>query len=92
MELSRATARTSLLWGTPGPSGGGAFEGKWVSVTPRRGNPKLHEARKSAVGAVKAEADRDRYAANVLPIIREVQKAGARTLGREVLRSPPRRD
>jgi hypothetical protein len=41
------------------------------------GNPKLHMARKSAVDAVKAEADR--YAANVLPIIR-VQKAGARTL------------
>jgi hypothetical protein len=30
------------------------------------------------VSAVKAEADR--YAANVLPIIREAQKAGARTL------------
>ncbi len=42
-------------------------------------NPRLHEARKNAVGAVKAEADR--YAANVLPIIREAQKAGARTLG-----------
>jgi DNA invertase Pin-like site-specific DNA recombinase len=42
------------------------------------GNPKLHAARKSAVQAVKAEADR--YAANVLPIIREAQKAGARTL------------
>jgi hypothetical protein len=35
-------------------------------------------ARKSAVDTVKSEADR--YAANVLPIIREVQKAGARTL------------
>ena len=35
-------------------------------------------ARKSAVDAVKSEADR--YAANVLPIIREAQKAGARTL------------
>jgi DNA invertase Pin-like site-specific DNA recombinase len=42
------------------------------------GNPRLHEARKNAVGAVKAEAER--YAANVLPIIREAQKAGARTL------------
>ena len=38
------------------------------------GNPLLHVARKSAVDAVKAEADR--YAANVLPIIREAQKAG----------------
>jgi hypothetical protein len=35
-------------------------------------------ARKSAMDAVKAEADR--YAANVLPIIREAKKAGARTL------------
>jgi len=42
------------------------------------GNPRLHEARKNAVEAVKAEADR--YAANVLPIIREAQKAGATTL------------
>jgi hypothetical protein len=45
------------------------------------GNPKLHVARKGAVDAAKAEADR--FAANVLPIIREAQKAGARTL-REV--------
>jgi hypothetical protein len=35
-------------------------------------------ARKNAVATVKAEAERD--AANVLPIIREAQKAGARTL------------
>lgn len=42
------------------------------------GNPKLHVARRSAVEAVKTEADR--YAANVLPIIREAQKAGASTL------------
>src|SRR5215813_4724129 len=42
------------------------------------GNPRLQAARKNAVGAVKTEADR--YAANVLPIIREAQKAGARTL------------
>jgi hypothetical protein len=35
-------------------------------------------ARKGAVDAVKVEADR--FAANVLPIIREAQKAGARTL------------
>jgi DNA invertase Pin-like site-specific DNA recombinase len=42
------------------------------------GNPRLHTARKTALDAVKAEADR--YAANVLPIIREAQKAGARTL------------
>jgi len=42
------------------------------------GNPKLHMARSGAVAAVMAEADR--YAANVLPIIREAQKAGATTL------------
>jgi DNA invertase Pin-like site-specific DNA recombinase len=42
------------------------------------GSPKLHVARKSAVDAIKAEADR--HAANVLPIIREAQKAGATTL------------
>ncbi|SCB40246.1 Site-specific DNA recombinase [Bradyrhizobium shewense] len=42
------------------------------------GNPRLHMARKEAVEAVKAEAER--YAANVLPIIREAQKAGASTL------------
>lgn len=42
------------------------------------GTPKLHTARKSAVDAVRAGADR--YAANVLPIIREAQKVGARTL------------
>ena len=35
-------------------------------------------ARKNAMDAVKSEADR--YAANVLPIIREARKAGARTL------------
>jgi DNA invertase Pin-like site-specific DNA recombinase len=42
------------------------------------GNPKLAVARKSAVEAVKAEANR--CAANVLPLIREAQKAGASTL------------
>ena len=41
------------------------------------GNPRLQAARKSAVDAVKSEARR--YAANVLPITREAQKAGART-------------
>ena len=42
------------------------------------GNPSLNVAREGAVEAVKAEADR--FAANVLPIIREAQKAGASTL------------
>lgn len=42
------------------------------------GNPTLHVARRKAMEAVKTEANR--YAANVLPIIREAQKAGARTL------------
>jgi hypothetical protein len=51
-----------------------ATKARWVSL----GNPRLTEARKNAVEAVKTEADR--YAANVLPIIREAQKAGATTL------------
>jgi DNA invertase Pin-like site-specific DNA recombinase len=42
------------------------------------GGPKLHEARAKGVASVKAEADR--HAANVVPIIREAQRAGARTL------------
>src|SRR6516165_9832167 len=42
------------------------------------GNPRLSEARESAADAVRAAADR--HAANVLPIIREAQKAGATTL------------
>lgn len=42
------------------------------------GNPTLHVARENALETVKTEADR--HAANVLPVIREVQKAGAKTL------------
>jgi DNA invertase Pin-like site-specific DNA recombinase len=42
------------------------------------GNPKLSVARKNPLEAVTAEADR--FAANVLPIIREAQKAGTSTL------------
>ena len=42
------------------------------------GGPKLAQARKEAVKAIEANADR--HAANVLPIIREMQKAGARSL------------
>jgi DNA invertase Pin-like site-specific DNA recombinase len=42
------------------------------------GNPRLSEARDSAATAVTATADR--HAANVLPIIREAQKAGATSL------------
>jgi DNA invertase Pin-like site-specific DNA recombinase len=48
------------------------------------GGPKLHEARIKGVATLKAEANRQ--AANVLPIIREAQKAGARTL-REIAQS-----
>ena len=48
------------------------------------GNPMLAVARKSALEAVTIEADR--FAANVLPIIREAQRAGAATL-REIV--PP---
>ncbi len=42
------------------------------------GGPKLRIARKNAVASIKANADRQ--AANVLPIIREIQKTGASTL------------
>ena len=42
------------------------------------GNPKLSKARKSAVASIKALADQ--HAANVLPIIREIRRAGATSL------------
>ncbi|NYZ11189.1 recombinase family protein [Azospirillum sp. RWY-5-1] len=42
------------------------------------GNPRLGEARSAAVGALKADANR--MAANVLPIVREIQAAGATSL------------
>jgi DNA invertase Pin-like site-specific DNA recombinase len=42
------------------------------------GSPKLVQARKSAVASIKAAADQ--HAANIRPIIREAQKAGATTL------------
>jgi hypothetical protein len=42
------------------------------------GSPKLSDARESAVASIKAGADQ--HAANILPIIKEVQKAGATTL------------
>jgi len=44
----------------------------------RLGGPKLKTARKNALASIKANADRQ--AANVLPIIREIQKSGASTL------------
>ena len=40
--------------------------------------PKLAQARRAAVEAIEASADR--HAANVLPIIREIQRAGATSL------------
>jgi Recombinase len=42
------------------------------------GGPKLAQARKEAVKAIETNADR--HASNVLPIIREVQRAGAKSL------------
>ena len=42
------------------------------------GGPKLPEAREAAQAVIKTNADR--YAANVLPIIRDAQRAGASTL------------
>jgi hypothetical protein len=42
------------------------------------GGPKLAEAREVAIASVQAGAER--HAAHVLPIIREIQRAGATTL------------
>ena len=42
------------------------------------GGPKLAEAREAAAASIKALADR--HAANVLPVIREIQRAGATSL------------
>jgi hypothetical protein len=42
------------------------------------GGPKLAEARETATASIKALADR--HAANVLAIIREIQRAGATSL------------
>jgi DNA invertase Pin-like site-specific DNA recombinase len=42
------------------------------------GGPKLAEARKAAASSIKALAER--HAANVLPIIREIQRAGGKSL------------
>ena len=42
------------------------------------GGPKLKVARKNALATIKANADR--HAANVLPVIHEIQKSGASTL------------
>jgi DNA invertase Pin-like site-specific DNA recombinase len=42
------------------------------------GSPKLPQARKAAVAVIEANADR--HAANVLPVIREIRRAGARSL------------
>jgi len=42
------------------------------------GGPALDKARQSAFTSIKANADR--HAANVLPIIREMQRAGAKSL------------
>jgi DNA invertase Pin-like site-specific DNA recombinase len=43
------------------------------------GNPKLKQARRLAVTALKATADQN--AANVLPVIKEIKRAGAKSLG-----------
>jgi DNA invertase Pin-like site-specific DNA recombinase len=44
----------------------------------RLGGPKLKTARKNAVASIRANADRQ--AANVIPIIREIQRTGVSTL------------
>src|SRR5258707_7421596 len=52
----------------------GAAKARGVAL----GNPKLHVARKSAMASIKEGADK--HAANILPIIKEAQRAGATTL------------
>jgi DNA invertase Pin-like site-specific DNA recombinase len=42
------------------------------------GGPKIAQARKRAVASIKSLADQ--HAANVLPVIREIQRAGATSL------------
>jgi hypothetical protein len=42
------------------------------------GGPKLAQAREVATASIRAVADR--HAANVLPVIREIQRAGATSL------------
>jgi Resolvase, N terminal domain len=44
----------------------------------RLGNPKLSEARRHATAARKESADR--YSRNVLPVIREIQRSGIKSL------------
>src|SRR5215475_2595587 len=44
----------------------------------RLGNPKLSEARRLAVAARKESADR--YSANLLPVIRDIQRSGIKSL------------
>ena len=44
----------------------------------RLGNPKLSEARRHAEAAKKEIADR--YSANILPVIREIQESGVKSL------------
>src|SRR5262245_40627786 len=42
------------------------------------GGPKLAQARRAAIASLRSQADR--HAASIIPIIREIQKAGASTL------------
>ena len=52
------------------------------------GGPKLGKARKSAVASIKALTDQ--HAANVLPVIREIRRAGATSLRRQCRRGEMR--
>ena len=44
----------------------------------RLGNPQIEKARATAIARIKADAKK--FAANVLPVVREAQKAGASSL------------
>ena len=69
-----------LLTGPFGWSGRSADLEEFINdeVQHLLGGPKLAEARKAGLAAIKGAAER--HAANVLPIIRDIQKAGANTL------------
>ena len=81
--LTAGMSANESLESLGGPTGPIAVRASAAEATcPTRGvtlgGTKLHVARRNAQVAITAEADR--HAANVLPIIREAQKAGATTL------------
>ena len=68
------SARLTVLFHCPKEAALAAAKARGVKL----GGPKLAQARKVVIEAIGAAADN--HAANVLPIIREIRKAGATTL------------